>query len=58
MRLDASSHYWSDCMRMSESVTEFSEVLPTFFPPPTYSSLRVGRVVVVGGGCGGTDSGT
>ena len=43
------------------SVTEFSEVLPPFFPPPTFSSVRVGGVVVVVvmvGGCGGTDSGT
>ena len=46
-------------MRMSVSVTEFSEVLPTFFPPPSFSSVRVGGVVVVVGGCGGgTDSGT
>ena len=29
------------------SVTEFSEVLPHFFPPPTFSSVRVG------GGSGG-----
>ena len=29
-------------MRMSVSVTEFSEVLPPFFPPPTFSSIRVG----------------
>ena len=34
-------------MNMSVSVTEFSEVLPPFFPPPTFSSVRVGRVVVV-----------
>ena len=40
------------------SVTEFSEVLPPSFPPPTFSSVRVGGVVVVVGGCGGTDSGT
>ena len=45
-------------MRMSVSVTEFSEVLPPFFPPATFSSVRVGGVVVVVGGCGGTDSGT
>ena len=45
-------------MRMSVSVTESSEVLPPFFPPPTFSSVRVGGVVVVVGGCGGTDSGT
>ena len=45
-------------MRMSVSVIELSEVLPPFFPPPTFSSVRVGRVVVVVGGCGGTDSGT
>ena len=32
------------------SVTEFSEVLPPFFPPPTFSSVRVGGVVVVVGG--------
>ena len=30
-------------MSTSESVTEFSEVLP----PPTFSSARVGEVVVV-----------
>ena len=47
-------------MSMSESVTEFSEVLS----PPTCSSTRVGGVVVVVvvvvvvGSCGGTDSGT
>ena len=35
------------------SVTEFSEVLP----PPTFSSVKVGGIVVVVGGCGGTDSG-
>ena len=40
------------------SVSEFSEVLPPFFPPPTFSSVRVGGVVVVVGGCGGTVSGT
>ena len=45
-------------MRMSVSVTEFSEVLPPFFPPPTFSSVRVGGVVVMVGGCGGTDSDT
>ena len=44
-------------MSMSVSVTEFSKVLPPFFPPPTFSSVRVGVVVVVGS-CGGTDSGT
>ena len=43
---------------MSVSVTEFSEVLPPFFPPLTFSSVRVWGVVVVVGGCGGTDSGT
>ena len=43
---------------MSESVTEFSEVLPPYFAPPTSSSVRVRGVVVVVGGCGGTDSGT
>ena len=36
---------------------EFSEVLLPFFPPPTFSSVKVGGVVVVVGGCGGTDSG-
>ena len=36
------------------SVTEFSEVLP----PPTFSSVTVGGVVVVLGGCCGTYSGT
>ena len=45
-------------MNMSVSVTEFSEVLPPFFPPHTFSSVRVGGVVVVVGGCGGTVSGT
>ena len=45
-------------MNMSGSVTEFSEVLPPFFPPPTFSSVRVGGVVVVVGGWGGTVSGT
>ena len=45
-------------MNMSVSVTEFSEILPPFFPPPTFSSVRVGAVVVVVGGCGGTVSGT
>ena len=45
-------------MRMSVSVTEFSEVLPPFFPPPSFSSVRVGGVVVVVGGYGGTDSGS
>ena len=45
-------------MSMSVSVTEFSEVFPPFFPPPTFSSARVGGVEVVVGGCGGTDSGT
>ena len=30
------------------SVTEFSEVLPPFFPPPTFSSVRVVGVVVGG----------
>ena len=48
-------------MNLSVSVTEFSEVLPPFFPPPTFSSVRVGGVVVVVvvvGGCGGTVSGT
>ena len=45
-------------MSMGVSVTKFSEVLPPFFPPPTFSSVSVRRVVVVVGGCGGTDSGT
>ena len=45
-------------MNMSVSVTEFSEVHPPFFPPPTFSSVGVGGVVVVVGGCGGTVSGT
>ena len=45
-------------MSMSESLTEFCEVLPPYFPPPTSSSVRVGGVVVVVGSCGGTDSGT
>ena len=42
---------------MSVSETESSEVLPPFFSPPTFSSVKVGGVVVVVGGCGGTDSG-
>ena len=45
-------------MRVSVSVTEFSEVLPPFFPPPTFSSVRVAGVVVVVGCCGGIDIGT
>ena len=45
-------------MSMSESVNEFSEVLNPYFPLPTSSSVRVFRVVVVVGSCGGTDSGT
>ena len=45
-------------MSMSVSVTEFSEVLPPFFPPHTFSSVTVEGVVVVVGDCGGTDSGT
>ena len=46
-------------MSMNESVTEFSEVLPPYFPSPTSSSVIVGKVVVVVvGSCGGTDSGT
>ena len=39
-------------MSLSESVTEFSEVLP----PHISSSVRVGGVVV--GSCGDSDSGT
>ena len=45
-------------MSMSEIVTEFSEVLPPYFPPFTSLSVRVGGLVVVVGSCGGTDSGT
>ena len=45
-------------MSMGESVTEFSEVLPPYIPPPISSSVRVGGVVVVVGSCGGTDSRT
>ena len=45
-------------MSMSESVTEFSEVLPPYFPLHSSSSVRVGGLVVVIGSCGGTDSGT
>ena len=45
-------------MSMSESVTEFSEVLPPYYPPPTSSSVRVVGLVVVVGRWGGTDSGT
>ena len=41
---------------MSVSATESSEVLPPFFPPPTFSSVKGGEGVVVVGGCGGTDS--
>ena len=41
---------------VSVSATESSEVLPLFFPPPTFSSVKVWGVVVVVGGCGGTDS--
>ena len=37
---------------MSVSATGFSEVLSPFCLPPTFSSVKV-----VGGGCGGTDSG-
>ena len=44
-------------MSMSESVTEFSEVLPPYFPPPTSWSVRVEGVVVVVGSWGATDSG-
>ena len=45
-------------MSMSESVTEFSEVLPPYFTVPTSSSVRIGGlVVVVVGSCVGTDSG-
>ena len=52
-----SSFFLSVCVRVS--VTEFSEVLPPFFPPPTFSFVRrVGGVVVVVGGWGGTYSGT
>ena len=40
-----SSFFLSVCV--SVSVTEFSEVLPPLFPPPTFSSVRVG------GGSGG-----
>ena len=43
---------------MCECECEFSEVLPPFFLPPTFSSVRVGGLVVVVGTCGGTDSGT
>ena len=44
---------------MSVSATEFSEDFSPFFPPPTFSSVKVGGggVAVVVGGCGGTDSG-
>ena len=45
-------------MSMSVSVTEFSEVLPPSFPPPTSSFARVGGGGSGGGRCGGTDSGT
>ena len=46
----------SESVIMSESVTEFSGVLPLYFPPPTSSSVRVGGIVVVVGSCGSTDS--
>ena len=36
-------------MSMRESVTEFSDVLPLYFPPPTSSFVRVGGLVVVVG---------
>ena len=45
-------------MSMSESVTEFSEVLPPYFATPTSSYVRVGGKVVVAGSRGGTESGT
>ena len=45
-------------MSMRESVTEFSEVLPPYVPPPTFSSVRVGGLVVVVGSCGCADSGS
>ena len=45
-------------MSMSESVSEFSEVLLPFLSPLTSSSVRVGEVVVVVDSCGSTDSGT
>ena len=45
-------------MSMSESVTEFSEVLPPYFPRTTSSSVRVGGLVVMVGNYGGTDSAT
>ena len=47
---DLNEHEWS--------VTEFSKVLPPYFPSPTFSSVRVGWLVVVVGSWGGTDSGT
>ena len=34
-------------MSMSESVTQFSEVLPPYFPTFTSSSVRLGGLVVV-----------
>ena len=45
-------------MSIGENVTEFSEVLPPYFPPTTSSSEKVGGVVEVVGSCGDTDSGT
>ena len=45
-------------MGMSKSVTEFSEVLPPYFPLPTSPSVRVWGLVVMVGSCGGTDSRT
>ena len=46
-------------MSISESVTEFAEVLLPYFNPHTSSSVRVWGegVVLVVGSCGGTDSG-
>ena len=41
----SSSFFLSVCVGVS--ATEFSEVLPPFFPPPIFSSVRVG------GGSGG-----
>ena len=45
-------------MSMSESVTEFSEVLPTFLPHLFICKSWEGGLVVGVGSCGGTDSGT
>ena len=44
-------------MSMYESVTEFPEVLPPYFPSPHLLICESLGVVVVVCSCGGTDSG-